>query len=81
MANYLSEIRDGMQIDWDVPIEMDDGLILKADVYRPITDGKYPVIMSYGPYGKGLSFQEGYPGQWNKMINAHSDVPYGSTNK
>ncbi len=30
-----SEIRDGMQIDWDVPIAMDDGIILRADIFRP----------------------------------------------
>src|SRR5256885_2668131 len=29
-----SEIRDGMRIDWDVPIAMDDGLVLRADVFR-----------------------------------------------
>jgi hypothetical protein len=27
-----SETRDGMHIDWDVQIEMDDGLVLRADV-------------------------------------------------
>jgi predicted acyl esterase len=70
-----------MRIDWDVPIEMDDGLVLKADIFRPIGEGKYPVIITYGPYGKGLSFQEGYSGQWQKMIAGHADVAYGSTNK
>ena len=25
-----SEIRDGMQIEWDAPIEMDDGIVLRA---------------------------------------------------
>ena len=25
MSGYKSEVRDGMRIDWDVPIEMDDG--------------------------------------------------------
>ena len=34
-----SQIRDGMRIDWDTDIEMDDGLTLKADVFRPIEDG------------------------------------------
>ena len=24
-----------MRIDWDVPITMDDGLVLRADVFRP----------------------------------------------
>ncbi len=59
-----SEIRDGMRIDWDVPITMDDGLVLRADVFRPIADGRYPVILSYGPYAKGLAFQDGYPSAW-----------------
>ena len=27
-----TEIRDGMRIDWDVPITMDDGIVLRADV-------------------------------------------------
>src|SRR5204862_5390698 len=41
-----------MKIDWDVPIRMDDGLELRADVYRPDERpdaGKHPVILSYGP--------------------------------
>jgi len=44
-----------MRIDWDVPIRMDDGLVLRADVFRP-DEGKHPAILSYGPYGKGLAF-------------------------
>jgi uncharacterized protein len=76
-----SEIRDGMQIDWDVPIPVDDGIVLRADVYRPIGDGRYPVILSYGPYAKGLAFQEGYPSAWNRMVEQHPDVAAGSTNK
>jgi len=76
-----SELRDGMHIDWDVAVLMDDGVVLRADVFRPVGDGKYPVILTYGPYAKGLSFQEGYPGAWNAMIAGHPDVAYGSTNK
>jgi len=45
----VSEVRDGMQIDWDVPIAMEDGVVLRADVYRPVKRGRYPVIMTYGP--------------------------------
>ena len=81
MSAARSEVRDGMQIDWDVPIKMDDGLVLKADVFRPPAKGKYPVIITYGPYAKGLSFQQGYPGAWDIMAAKHPDVPYGSTNK
>lgn len=74
-------IRDGMKIDWDVPIEMDDGVVLRCDVYRPIEDGKYPVIITYGPYGKGLHFEDLYTEQWRRMCEMHPDVPAGSTNK
>ncbi|HTP82539.1 MAG TPA: CocE/NonD family hydrolase [Alphaproteobacteria bacterium] len=81
MAEYKTDIRDGMKIDWDVPITMDDRLVLRADVYRPVKDGKYPAILTYGPYAKGLSFQEGYPSCWERMVEQHPDVPAGSTNK
>jgi predicted acyl esterase len=75
------EIRDGMRIEWDVPVTMDDGLVLRADVFRPVTDGRYPVILSHGPYAKGLAFQEGYPSAWNRMVAEHPDVAAGSTNQ
>ncbi len=79
--SYKSECRDGMIIDWDVTITMEDGVVLCADVYRPIQEGRYPVIMSYGPYGKWLTFQVGYPDQWRIMANEHPDVMAGSSNK
>lgn len=52
-----------MRIDWDVPITADDGLVLRADVYRPIAEGRYPAILSYGPYGKWLVFEDLYTDQ------------------
>ena len=76
-----SEIRDDMQIEWDVAIAMDDGIVLRADVFRPVGQGKHPVILSYGPYAKGLSFQEGYKGNWARLIEAVPEVLAGSTNK
>jgi len=75
-----TEIRDGMRIDWDVPITMDDGLVLRADVFRPVKEGQYPVILSYGPYAKSLAFQDGYPSAWQRMTEKHPDVTAGSSN-
>ena len=77
----MTEFRDGMSIDWDVPIPMEDGVVLRADVFRPPAEGRYPVILTYGPYAKGLLFQEGYPDQWNRMTAQHPDVAAGSSNK
>jgi uncharacterized protein len=76
-----SEIRDGMQIDWDAPVAMDDGVVLRADVFRPVAGGPYPVILSYGPYAKGLATQEGYKSAWQRMTGAHPDIAQGSSNK
>ncbi len=72
---------DGLIIEWDVGILMDDGLVLRADVFRPAASGRYPVILSYGPYAKGLPFQEGYPDQWRRLSEGHSEVLRGSTGR
>jgi predicted acyl esterase len=76
-----SEIRDGMQIDWDAPIEMDDGVVMRADIFRPLEDSKFPAILSYGPYGKWFHFGDYFVDQWTRMCDEHPDVPGGSTNK
>ncbi len=81
MTGMKSEIRDAMRIDWDAPIAMDDGLVLRADVFRPVAEGQYPVILSYGPYAKGLSFQQGYKGNWARLTKAAPEVLQGSSNK
>jgi predicted acyl esterase len=77
---HRSELRDGMRVDWDVPLRMDDGVVLRADIFRPPKEGRYPVILSYGPYGKGLAFQDGYPSAWQRMTEQHPDVTAGSSN-
>ena len=37
--------------------------------------------MTYGPYGKGLAFQDGYKTCWDRMAEDHPDVVKGSSNK
>lgn len=74
-----SEIHHGLRIDWDVAIGMDDGTVLRADVYRPVADGRYPVLLSNGPYGKGLSFQEGFSKQWEHLVSEHPEVTRGTS--
>jgi uncharacterized protein len=36
-----------MRVDYDVPIAMDDGIVLRADAFRSQAEGRYPVILSY----------------------------------
>jgi len=70
-----------MKIEWDIPIRMDDGLVLRADIFLPPQAGSCPAILTYGPYGKGLAFQDGYKTAWEIMARDNPDVLAGSSNK
>ncbi len=39
-------------VEQNVPARMRDGITLYADVYRPSTPGRYPILLSRLPYGK-----------------------------
>ena len=41
-------------IDKNVEVTMRDGVVLKADVYRPANSGSYPVLIQRTPYNKEL---------------------------
>ncbi len=68
-----------MHIDWDAPIVMDDGVVLRADVFRPAEDEAFPVIMTHGPYAKWLAFQDGFARQWENLRAVHPDALAGSS--
>ena len=42
----------GVQVDHDVAVPMRDGVVLRADIYRPAGDGRFPVLVFRTPYGK-----------------------------
>jgi len=73
---------DGMSIDYQVPVAMSDGAVLRADVFRPGEIGEYPVILSHGVYAKGLPFNGPiYQMQWDKLLAKDPSVLEGSTGK
>jgi uncharacterized protein len=47
---------DGVIVDRDVWITMRDGVRLQADVWRPSTTGRYPVLLQRTPYNRADSF-------------------------
>jgi predicted acyl esterase len=79
--DMLIEQKDGMHIEWDVPIRLGDGITLRADIFRPIGIGRSPAILTYGPYAKGLPFQVGYKTAWTRMTTAYPEVAEGTSNK
>ena len=78
---YRTEVHDGMRVDFHVPIPAADGLIMRADVFRPLEDGRYPVLLTYGGYAKGLHFEDGYPIQWREMLREFPEVLAESTGR
>ncbi|HOZ57912.1 MAG TPA: CocE/NonD family hydrolase [Nakamurella multipartita] len=42
----------GALAQWDVPVPMRDGVHLRANVFRPLGDGPFPVLLCAHPYGK-----------------------------
>ncbi|WZH50481.1 MAG: CocE/NonD family hydrolase [Nocardioides alkalitolerans] len=70
---------EGMVIEHDTPLVMADGTTLRANVYRPVGDGRHPVLLSYGPYGKDLAFRDAYPRQFDAMVAAHPEVLEGTS--
>jgi len=41
-------------VEYNVPATMRDGTVLRADVYRPAAEGKYPVLLQRTPYSKAF---------------------------
>ena len=70
-----------MIIERDLPIKMDDGVVLRADVYRPDTKAKVPIVMAGGPYGKGVKYQEHYKPLWESLLKMHPDILPGSEHR
>lgn len=62
------QTRDLLKVDEDsfpyifeenvtVPLKSSDGLV-RVNVYRPKTQEKVPVLVTYGPYGKDIPYEE-----------------------
>ena len=68
LAAMPSQVRDLLSVDKKsfpyifeqnvtVPLKTSEGLV-RLNVYRPKTEEKVPVIVTYGPYGKDIPYSE-----------------------
>lgn len=80
----LLDIKNSTQkivLDHDVDVPMRDGALIKANVFRPQSEGKYPVLMTFGPYGKDIHFSENSPAPWEDLTTNHPEVFRESSGK
>ena len=62
------KIASGVLFEKNVAITTRDGSTLRGNVYRPITAGKYPVIMGMSAYGKDLHTKAIHGDAWKDML-------------
>jgi len=58
----MHELENKILADYDVSVPMRDGTILKAVVFRPEREGKWPVLLTRTPYGKEATISYGPSG-------------------
>jgi predicted acyl esterase len=63
-----------MRVDKNIGIGVNDGTVLRANVYRPDGESRYPVLMSMGIYGKDVHFADAYGAQWDKLLALNPHV-------
>jgi predicted acyl esterase len=58
----------------DVAVAMSDGLSLRVNIFRPAKEGRFPVVMSHGVYGKDVHFNLAFKPQWENLLKIHPDL-------
>lgn len=61
LATYEHQERReySIRLETNVPAKMRDGTVLRADILRPDTNGRFPAILYRTPYGKDAVWREG----------------------
>src|SRR5262245_36859064 len=54
-------------VEKDVAIGVRDGGTVYANVFRPADEGRFPVILTLGPYPKDIHFSQWNPAAWARM--------------
>ena len=70
-----------MVLDKDVAVPMRDGAVLRANVFRPGGGGRFPVLMTLGPYGKDVHLSQFMPEAWEAIKRRHPEILEASSCK
>ncbi len=70
-----------MMVEKDIAVPMRDGAVLRANVFRPDAPGKFPVLMTLGPYGKDVHLSQFMPEAWEALKRRHPEILEASSCK
>jgi len=63
-----------MVVERDVAVPMRDGAVLRCNVFHPDAPGRYPVLMTLGPYGKDVHLSQFMPEAWEALRRRHPEI-------
>lgn len=63
----VATVENGLVFERDVALTMSDGVVLRANIFRPEAPGRYPVVMAMGAYGKDVHFEDAFNPQWQVL--------------
>ena len=70
-----------MLVEQNAEVPMRDGAILRANVYRPDADARFPVLMTFGPYGKDVPLREFLQEAWDRLNQTYPEILAASSCK
>ena len=63
-----------MLLEQNADVLVRDGAILHANVYRPNANGRFPVLMTFGPYGKDVPLREFMQEAWDRLNKTYPEI-------
>src|SRR5262245_43257516 len=73
--------RHKILVEQNADVPMRDGAILRANVYRPNAGGRFPVLMTFGPYGKDVPLREFMQEAWDRLNRTYPEILAASSCK
>jgi len=70
-----------MLVETNVAIPMRDGAVLRANIYRPDAPGQFPVLMTFGPYGKDVPLRQFMQEAWDRLNETYREILAASSCK
>lgn len=77
----MNSPRYDMVVETDVAVPMRDGAILRANIFHPKAEGKFPVLMTFGPYGKDVPLKEFMSEAWTTLEKHYPEILTASSCK
>ncbi|MGE3248061.1 MAG: CocE/NonD family hydrolase, partial [Beijerinckiaceae bacterium] len=63
-----------MRVETNAAVPMRDGAQLSANIYRPDAPGRFPVLMTFGPYGKDVPLRQFMQEAWDRLNETYPEI-------